>query len=88
MADEQKQLAQQILLQQLEFLLEDKDTSALRQLLSEQRSSDIAEVIVLLDNEQRRLILDVLDDEIAAEVWKRSTRQLALNSSTCSAARK
>lgn len=71
MADEQKQLAQQILLQQIELLLEAKDTSTLTQLLKEQRASDIAEVVELLDNPQRRTIFDVLDKPTAAEVLEK-----------------
>ena len=40
-------------------------------MLNEQRSSDIAEVVELLDNEQRRTILDVLDKPISAEVLEK-----------------
>jgi magnesium transporter len=71
MADEQKQLSQQILLQQLELLLEAGETSELRQLLSDRRSSDIAEVVELLDDDQRRIIFDVLDKPTAAEVLEK-----------------
>jgi magnesium transporter len=66
MADEQKQL-----LQQIEHLLESEDKSALRELLSEQRSSDIAEVVELVDNEQRRAIFDVMDKATSAEVLEK-----------------
>jgi len=66
MVDEQKQL-----LQQVGVFLEAQDTIALGQLLNEQRSSDIAEVVELLDNEQRRTILDVLDKSISAEVLEK-----------------
>jgi len=71
MADEQKQLAQQILLQQIEFLLEIGDASTLKKSLSKHRSSDIAEVLELLDNEQRRTIFDVLDKPTSAEVLEK-----------------
>ncbi len=71
MADEQKRASQQILLQQIELLLEDGDKAQLRQLLSEQRSSDIAEVVELLDDEPRRIIFDVLDKPTAAEVLEK-----------------
>ena len=71
MADEQKQLEQQILLQQTEVLLETGDNSALKRLLNEQRSSDIAAVVELLDNEQRRMIFDVLDKPVSAEVLEK-----------------
>jgi len=66
MADEQKQL-----LQQVEIVLEADDTLALGRLLKEQRSSDIAEVVELLDDEQRRTIFDVLETPLAAEVLEK-----------------
>jgi len=65
-ADEQRQLVKQI-----EPLLESEDRAALRDLLSEQRSSDIAEVVELVDNERRRTIFDVLDREVSAEVLEK-----------------
>jgi len=66
MPDEQRQLVKQI-----EPLLESEDRAALRELLGEQRSSDIAEVVELVDNEQRRIIFDVLDREVSAEVLEK-----------------
>jgi len=66
MSDEQKQL-----LPQIELLLERGDMSALRELLSDQRSSDIAEVVELVDNEQKRAIFDVLDKPTSAEVLEK-----------------
>jgi magnesium transporter len=71
MPEEEKQLVQQILLQQIEFLLESNDTSTLVQLLGQQRASDIAEVAQLMDNEQRRTIFDVLDKPTSAEVLEK-----------------
>jgi len=71
MPDEQKQLSQQILLQQIEFSLEAGDSEALAQLLNEQRSSNVAEVVELLDNEQRRIVFDALDKPISAEVLEK-----------------
>jgi len=71
MADEQKRLRQQILLQQIEFLLDTDDTQTLTQLLKDKRKSDISEVVELLDNEQRRIIFDVLDKPTAAEVLEK-----------------
>jgi magnesium transporter len=71
MPDEQKILTQQILLQQIEILLEATDTSGLGRLLSDRRSSDIAEIVELLDDEQRRIIFDVLDKPTAAEVLEK-----------------
>lgn len=66
MADKQKRL-----LQRVENLLECNDTSALRKLLSKQRSSDIAEVVELVDNEQKRAIFDAIDKPMAAEVLEK-----------------
>ena len=71
MPDEQKQLSQHVLLQQIEFLIEAGETSELRQLLSDQRSSDIAEVVELLDDDQRRIVFDVLDKSTSAEVLEK-----------------
>ena len=67
MADKQKQQ----LLQQIEVLLEAGDTTALSRLLGKRRSSDIAEVVELLDNEQRRTIFDVLNQPTSAEVLEK-----------------
>jgi len=64
--DEKKQL-----LEQIEQLLEAGDSSALGQLLNEQRPSILAEVVELLDNEQRRNIFDVLVKPISAEVLEK-----------------
>ncbi len=71
MPDEQKQLSQQILFQQIEILLEANDTSSLGRLLSDRRSSDIAEIVELLDSDQRRTIFDVLDKPTSAEVLEK-----------------
>ncbi len=64
--DEKKEL-----LEQIEHLLEAQDVSRLGQLLSDQRSSDIAEVVELLDNEQRRTLFDVLGKPTSAEVLEK-----------------
>ena len=66
MSDEQKQL-----LQQIEITLESEDKSALKNLLLDQRSSDIAEVVEILDNENRRAIFDIMDKPTAAEVLEK-----------------
>ncbi|MHC4691373.1 MAG: magnesium transporter [Planctomycetota bacterium] len=71
MADEQKRFRQQILLQQIEFLLDSNDVGALAELLKDKRSSDISEVVELLGNEQRRIIFDVLEKQTAAEVLEK-----------------
>jgi len=66
MSDKQKQLAEQI-----EALLQAEDASALAQLLGNYRSSNIAEVVELMDNEQKRAIFDVLDKPTSAEVLEK-----------------
>jgi magnesium transporter len=66
MADEQKQLVQQI-----EHLLESGDMQALGELLNDERSSDIAEIVELVDNEERRAIFDVMDKPMSAEVLEK-----------------
>ncbi|HUW20268.1 MAG TPA: magnesium transporter [Sedimentisphaerales bacterium] len=66
MLDEQKQLLDQII-----FCFETDDRTALGRLLNEQRSSDIAEIVQLLDNEQRRIIFDLLQKPVSAEVLEK-----------------
>ncbi len=66
MAEAQKELARKI-----QQLLESRDADALGRLLAEQRASDIAEIVELVDNEQRRLIFDVLERPTAAEVLEK-----------------
>ena len=66
MADEQKQLVQQI-----ERLLESGNMQALGELLNDERSSDIAEIVELVDNEERRAIFDVMDKPMSAEVLEK-----------------
>lgn len=66
MADEQK-----ILLKQVETLLEANDTERLRELLGDQRSSDIAEIVEILSPEECRQIFDALDKPDAAEVFEK-----------------
>lgn len=63
MSAESKQL-----LKQTEQVLEGGDAFVLGRLLNEQRSSDVAEVVELLDNEERRIVFDVLEKALAAEV--------------------
>ncbi len=55
----------------IEPLLEPRHRAVLSLALEDQRSSDIAEVVELVDNEERRLIFDVLDREISAEVLEK-----------------
>ncbi|MFH1615156.1 MAG: magnesium transporter [Planctomycetota bacterium] len=56
---------------QIEELLEINEKSRLADLLGRQRSSDIAEVVELLNNEQRRTIFDVMDKPASAEVLEK-----------------
>ena len=65
-ADEQKELVQQI-----ERLLESGDMRALGELLNDQRTSDIAEIVELVGNEERRAIFDVMDKSLSAEVLEK-----------------
>jgi len=71
MPDEKEHFQRQILLQQVEILLEDGNPKKLKELLDEQRSSDIAEIVQLLDNDQRRVIFDVLERAVSAEVLEK-----------------
>jgi hypothetical protein len=66
MADEQKQL-----LEQIELLLESGDMPALSELLNDERSSDIAAIVELVGNEERRAIFDVMDKSMSAEVLEK-----------------
>ena len=66
MTEEPQQLAQRA-----DALIEAGDVAQLGQLLKDQRSSDIAEIVELADNEQRRIFFDVLDKEISAEVLEK-----------------
>lgn len=66
MAEEQKQLFQQV-----EELLETGNREVLSCILADQRSSDISEVIEILDNDQRRVIFDLLEKSISAEILEK-----------------
>lgn len=66
MAEEQIKL-----LQELEPLLLAEDKFAISKVLKEYRSSDIAEVVEIVDDEDRRLIFDGLDQETSAEVLEK-----------------
>ena len=66
MAEEPKQLFGQV-----EELLSIADRGRLGPLLSDQRDSDIAEIVELLDDSERRVIFDLLDKSVAAEVLEK-----------------
>ncbi|MFA5784061.1 MAG: hypothetical protein WC962_04180, partial [Phycisphaerae bacterium] len=59
------------LLTQIEPLLEADDKTAIAGIIKEYRSSEIAEVVEIVDDEDRRLIFDVLDLETAAEILEK-----------------
>jgi magnesium transporter len=71
MPDEKKQLSQQILLQRVKLLLETQDKTTLGKLLVELRTSELAEIVELVDNEHRRVIFDVIDKPTSAEVLEK-----------------
>ncbi len=66
MSSERKQL-----LEQTWRMLDGGDAFVLGRMLNRQRSSDLAEVVELLDNEQRRIVFDVLEKQLAAEVLEK-----------------
>ena len=66
MSDEKKQL-----LQQLEPLIEQGNRTLIADLLKDQRSSDIAEIVETFDSEDCRLIFDSLDKETFAEILEK-----------------
>lgn len=66
MLEEQRQL-----LEEMEPLLDVEDRRSLTLLLTDQRTSDIAEVVELVEDDWRRLIFDVLETSVAAEVLEK-----------------
>ncbi len=66
MPDTKKQLVRKIC-----DLLEVRDKPALKKLLHKQRTSDIAEVVELVDSREKRIIFDVLDKPVAAEILEK-----------------
>ncbi len=59
------------LLEQIEGLIESQDSETLKELLSESRSSDVAEVVEVLDEVARQILFDVLDPKEAGEVLEK-----------------
>lgn len=66
MADKQKEFLEQIL-----RLLDSQDILALKTALNNKRSSDISEVVELVDNDKKRLIFNVMDEATSAEVLEK-----------------
>ena len=67
MAEEQRQL----LLDEIEPLFESGDGGALRRWLRDQRTSDIAEIVEIVDEDRQRQIFDALETPEAAEVLEK-----------------
>ncbi len=59
------------LLNKIEPLLETRHKPVLGHALADERTSDIAEVVEIVDNDKRRLIFDVLDKDVRAEVYEK-----------------
>jgi magnesium transporter len=66
MVDEQRQF-----LDDVNRLFDSNDVEALRLLLADQWSSDIAEIVELVDKERKRIIFDVMEKSTAAEVLEK-----------------
>ncbi len=62
---------QEQLLHEISPLLERERLATLRELLYDWRTSDIAEIVELVDDDRRRLIFDVLETPVAAEVLEK-----------------
>ena len=62
---------QEQLLNEIAPLLARERLATLRELLYDWRTSDIAEIVELVDDDRRRLIFDVLETSIAAEVLEK-----------------
>ena len=59
------------ILEEIQPLLSSENRFALEKVLHEQRSSDIAEIVELLGNDQRRFVFDVLEKNVSAEVLEK-----------------
>lgn len=59
------------ILEEIQPLFSSENHFALEKILNEQRSSDIAEIVELLDNEERRFVFDVLERSVSAEVLEK-----------------
>ncbi len=62
---------QEQFLQQIQSVLEDGNIKALGKLLNDQRTSDIAEIVEIVDNDQRRAIFNVMEMSVSAEVLEK-----------------
>ena len=66
-----KQLNRTQLLEQVENLIEEKHFEKLKDVLAEARSSDVAEVVEVLDELARQILFDLLDPKLAGEVLEK-----------------
>ncbi len=71
MSEQHDKTRQQVLVQQVDQLIEEEKRLELTKLLNEERSSDIAEIVQLVDEDEKRIIFDVLDKPLAAEVLEK-----------------
>ena len=63
--------ARKELLERIETLLKAEDSQALQELLADSRSSDVAEVVEVLDEVARQILFDLLDPKEAGEVLEK-----------------
>lgn len=63
--------ARKELLERIETLLEAEDSRALRELLADSRTSDVAEVVEVLDEVARQILFDLMDPKEAGEVLEK-----------------
>ncbi len=68
---EQSELLRRQLLERIETLIEQKDFDELRHVLAAARSSDVAEVVEVLDEIARQILFDLLDPDEAGEVLEK-----------------
>ncbi|MBN2063169.1 MAG: hypothetical protein JW745_00090, partial [Sedimentisphaerales bacterium] len=59
------------LLEKIEELIERKDYLQLKELLNVSRSSDLAEIVEVLDEIARQILFDLLDPKEAGEVLEK-----------------
>jgi magnesium transporter len=68
--------ALQAMRQQIEALLEANDLDALRVILKSEHPADIADLLELFDDEQRVLIFNLLQSDVAAEVLDETSNEI------------
>lgn len=63
---------QQLLHDRIEELIEEDNRQQLRELLAEQHPGDIADIVEMFNDEQRRLVFDLMGADFSAEVIEKS----------------